>query len=66
LSMEDVLGFVWSLPVATLISGMESTQQVSQNSILARKIWSWNEVERQKRIDAMVSFAGPDFEFYKS
>lgn len=66
LSMEDVLGFVWSLPVATLISGMESTQQVSQNSILARKIWSWNEVERQKRIDAMVSFAGPDLEFYKS
>jgi aryl-alcohol dehydrogenase-like predicted oxidoreductase len=66
LSVEDVFGFVWSLPVTTLISGMESVEQVSRNAALARKTWNWNEAERQKRIDAMVSFAGPDLEFYKS
>jgi aryl-alcohol dehydrogenase-like predicted oxidoreductase len=66
LSVEDVLGFVWSLPVSTLISGMGSVQQVSQNAALARKAWNWNQAERQKRIDAVAPFAGPDLEFYKS
>ncbi len=66
LSMEDVFGFVWSLPITTLISGMENVQHVSQNAAIARKTWDWNQAERQKRIDAMAPFAGPDLEFYKS
>lgn len=66
LSLEDVFGFVWSLPVTTLISGMESTKHVSQNAAIARKTWNWNQAELQKRIDAVASFAGPDLEFYKS
>ena len=66
LSVEDVFGFVWSLPITTLISGMENAQQVSQNAAIARKTWDWDQDERQKRIDAMASFAGPDLEFYKS
>jgi len=66
LSVEDVFGFVWSLPITTLISGMGSVQQVSQNAAIARKTWNWNQAERQKRIDAVVPFAGPDLEFYKN
>lgn len=66
LSVEDVFGFVWSLPVTTLVSGMESDQQVSENAAIARKTWNWNQAERQKRIDAVASFAGPDLEFYKN
>ncbi len=66
LSVEDVFGFVWSLPVTTLISGMESIEQVSQNAAIARKTWNWDQAERQKRIDAMAPFAGPDLEFYKN
>ena len=66
LSVEDVFGFVWSLPITTLVSGMESVQQVSQNAAIARKTWNWNQAERQKRIDAMARFAGPDLEFYKN
>ena len=66
LSVEDVFGFVWSLPITTLVSGMESVQQVSQNAAIARKTWNWNQAERQKRIDAVAPFAGPDLEFYKS
>ena len=65
LSVEDILGFVWSLPITTLISGMESVQQVSQNTAIARKTWNWNQAERQKRINAVAAFAGPNLEFYK-
>jgi uncharacterized protein len=65
LSLEEVFGFVWSLPVTTLISGMENAQQVSQNAAIARKTWNWNQAERQQRIDAMAPFAGQDIEFYK-
>ena len=66
LSVEDVFGFVWSLPITTLISGMESVQQVSHNAAIARKTWNWNLAELQKRIDAASPFAGPDLEFYKN
>ena len=66
LSVEDVFGFVWSLPITTLVSGMESVQQVSQNAAIARKTWNWNQTERQKRINAVAPIAGPDLEFYKS
>ena len=66
LSVEDVFGFVWSLPVTTLVSGMESVQHVSQNAAIARRTWDWNQAELQKGIDAMAPFAGPDLEFYKN
>jgi aryl-alcohol dehydrogenase-like predicted oxidoreductase len=66
LSVEEVLGFVWSLPVSTLVSGMESAEQVSQNAATARKTWDWNQADLQRRIDAMAPFAGPDLEFYKN
>jgi len=66
ISVEDVFGFVWSLPITSLVSGMESVQQVSQNAAIARKTWNWNQAERQKRIDAVAPIAGPDLEFYKS
>jgi len=66
LSVEDVFGFVWSLPTPCLVSGMESVRQVSQNAALARKTWNWNQAELQKRIDAVAPFAGADLEFYKN
>jgi aryl-alcohol dehydrogenase-like predicted oxidoreductase len=66
LSVEDVFGFVWSLPITTLVSGMESAQQVSQNAAIARLTWNWNQAQRQKRIDAVARIAGPDLEFYKN
>lgn len=66
LSIEDVFGFVWSLPVSALVSGMQTVEQVAQNASLARKTWNWNEAERQKRIDAVAGLAGPELEFYKA
>jgi uncharacterized protein len=66
LSVEDVFGFVWSLPITTLVSGMESEGQVSHNAAIARKTWNWSQAERKKRIDAVASIAGPNLEFYKN
>ncbi len=66
LSVADVFGFVWSLPTTSLISGMDKPELVTQNAALARKAWNWNKAELQKRIDAMLPFAGPDLEFYKT
>ncbi len=66
LTLEEVFGFVWSLPITTLISGMESSQHVTQNAALAHQTWNWNQADRQQRIDAVAPFAGPDLEFYKS
>lgn len=66
ISMEEVFGFVWSLPISCLVSGMENVQHVSQNAIIARKTWKWNKSQRQKCIDAMAPFAGQDLEFYKT
>lgn len=65
LSVEDVFGFVWSLPTTALVSGMDTPELISENAALARKTWNWNQAERQKRIDAVEPFSGPDLEFYK-
>ncbi len=65
LSLEDVLGFAWSLPITTLVSGMERVEHVSQNAAIARQTWEWDQAERQQRIDAVAAIAGPDLEFYK-
>jgi hypothetical protein len=65
-SVRDVFGFVWSLPITTLISGMESARQVSHNAALARKTWNWNQAQRRKSIAATAPFAGPELEFYKN
>ena len=65
ISLEDVFGFVWSLPISTLISGMESVEHVKQNAAIARKTWNWGQAHRQKCIDLMEPFAGPNLEFYK-
>ena len=40
---------------------MESIQQISQNTALARKTWNWDQAERQKRIDAVAPFVPAEF-----
>ncbi|MBD3327703.1 aldo/keto reductase [Candidatus Peregrinibacteria bacterium] len=65
LSVADVLSFVWSQPITTLISGMASIDQVSHNAAIARKTPNLNQSELQKIIDATIPFAGQNLEFYK-
>lgn len=64
-SLAEALGFVWSQPVACLISGMESTEQLRQNIALARAYRALNE-DSLARIESQSDGGGGfDMEFYK-
>ena len=64
-SLEQALGYVWSLPVSVLISGMENAKQVQQNAAIARKAGTLDDGARLKLIAAVEGFGGRDVEFYK-
>jgi aryl-alcohol dehydrogenase-like predicted oxidoreductase len=66
LSLEQALGFVWSLPTSVLISGMTSREQVESNTAMARRTAALSEVERSRLVEAVRPFAGPGVEFYKA
>ena len=66
MSLEEALGFVWSLPVSTLVSGMPELPMVKQNAGIARAHASLDEAQRQKLIEKAADFAGPRIEFYKT
>jgi aryl-alcohol dehydrogenase-like predicted oxidoreductase len=64
-SLEQALGYVWSLPVSVLISGMENAKQVRQNAAIARKAGALGEGARLKLVASVERFGGRDVEFYK-
>jgi aryl-alcohol dehydrogenase-like predicted oxidoreductase len=64
-SLEQALGYVWSLPVSVLISGMENAKQVRENAAIARKAGTLDDGARLKLIAAVERFGGRDVEFYK-
>lgn len=66
MSLGEALGFVWSLPVATLISGMDQPELVRENAKLAREFVILDEAQRLALIDKAAAFAGPNVEFYKT
>ncbi len=64
-SLEQALGYVWSLPVSVLISGMANAKQVQQNAAIARAASALDDGARRKLIAAVEQFGGRDVEFYK-
>lgn len=66
MSLVEALGFVWSLPVATLISGMDEPGLIRENAKLAREFRVLDEAQRLALIDKAADFAGPNIEFYKT
>ncbi|MEM9420814.1 MAG: aldo/keto reductase [Planctomycetota bacterium] len=66
MTLAEALGFVWSLPVSTIISGMMSPEMVRENAALARAHVDLTEDHRLALIDKAAEFAGPDTEFYKT
>jgi len=65
MSLDEALGFAWSLPVSTLISGMPVPEQIRQNAAMARAFTAFDEARRQALVDKAAPFAGPEVEFYK-
>ena len=66
MSLAEALGFVWSLPVASLISGMDEPELIRENAKLAREFRVLDERQRLALIDKAAEFAGPNIEFYKT
>ncbi len=66
LSLAEALGFVWSLPVSVLISGMSSADEMRQNCDVAARFTQLDEAARKKIIDTAAAFAGDAVEFYKA
>ncbi|MEM1107981.1 MAG: aldo/keto reductase [Planctomycetota bacterium] len=65
MTLAEALGFVWSLPVSTIVSGMRTTAMVRENAALARAHVDLAEDHRLALVDKAAAFAGPDTEFYK-
>ena len=64
-SLDEALGFVWSLPVASLISGMNEVAMVRENAALARAFAPLDDERRLALVEACADAAGPLTEFYK-
>ncbi|MEO0514362.1 MAG: aldo/keto reductase [Planctomycetota bacterium] len=65
MSLAEALGFVWSLPISTLISGTPTVEMLRENAGLARAHVDLPEAARLALADKAAEFAGPDLEFYK-
>jgi aryl-alcohol dehydrogenase-like predicted oxidoreductase len=65
-SLSEALGFVWSLPVSTLISGTPSIEMLRENAGLARSFRPLDEKQREAMIERVAEFGGVDTEFYKA
>ena len=66
MSLAQALGFVWSLPVSTLISGMPVPEQIEENARLARGHADIDAQQRDRLVELAAEFAGPNLEFYKT
>lgn len=63
---EEALRYVWSLPVATIVSGMESVAQLRQNVESARRFTPYAPDEMQALRRRVAASADGRFEYYKT
>ena len=54
---EEAMGFALSLPIATLVSGMDSPEQVRQNAGIARRFAGLSDTERISLLDRVQPHA---------
>lgn len=54
ISIEEALGFVWSLPVSTLVSGMALEAHVRENAGYAARFAPFDEAKRQALINRVA------------
>lgn len=65
ISLKDALHFVWSFPVATLVSGMTNPKEVETNADLARTWTTMDGLKREALISKISDMAGTSIEWYK-
>jgi aryl-alcohol dehydrogenase-like predicted oxidoreductase len=66
ISIAEALGFVWSLPVCTVVSGVTNLDELEQNARICRDHPTLGAKEREALIAKVADFAGPAMEFYKA
>ena len=64
-SLEEAFGYVWSLPTACLISGMEDTRELEQNLAAARSYAGMKPERADELVAKVADQAGREIEYYK-
>jgi uncharacterized protein len=57
--------FVYSLPVACMLSGCETVEQIDENTAILENFKPLDETRREELIAAVKPISGPDLEYYK-
>jgi len=66
ISLEEALGFAWSLPIASLVSGMTNPAEIKQNAGICRSYPDLDDTARTQLIEKVADQGGPMVEFYKA
>ncbi|MEM9882613.1 MAG: aldo/keto reductase, partial [Planctomycetota bacterium] len=66
LTIAEALGFAWSLPIASLVLGVDTAEQLHENCAVARQAPALTEADRLALIQRVAAFAGREREYYKS
>ncbi len=62
---REALPYVWSLPIHVLISGVQTLEQLDENTKLAREFKPMSEKEKSALLERAQSKAGNQTEYYK-
>ncbi|MEO0587329.1 MAG: aldo/keto reductase, partial [Planctomycetota bacterium] len=65
-SVEDALRYAWSLPITSLVTGVDDTAQLAENCAVAREQRVMPEAERDALVARLAEYAGRAREYYKS
>jgi aryl-alcohol dehydrogenase-like predicted oxidoreductase len=65
-TLAEALGFVWSLPITTLVSGMTNARELQENADICRDFPKLNQAQRDAIVAKVEAFSGPQMEFYKA
>lgn len=64
-TIKECLYFAWNQPVGTLVSGMDSIEQLKENITLARQFKELSEEEQSQLLVRTEPLGGIEREFYK-
>jgi len=62
---REALPYVWSLPVATVISGVQTVEQLEENAALARTFRPLSDKQKAALLARVQPHAGTQTEYYK-
>lgn len=67
LTIEEALGFAWSLPISVLITGAENPQLIKEKIAMAKRFEKMNKAERDKLVEKVSDLSERgEVEYYKN